>query len=450
MLFREGSQLNGLLSEADWGLDSTSMSHDITHFAQTNYRHDERVFGIKQADRRLHMYVLGKTGSGKSTLIKNLVAQDIQHGHGVGVIDAHGDLIKDILHLCPTGRTNDVVYFDPADHDHPIGFNILESVAPQQRPLVASQVISVFRNIWQDSWGPRLEYILYNSVTSLLDSEGNTLLGIPRLLTDEKFRDRVVRQVKNPVVKNFWINEYDRYSSNFKQEAIAPVLNKVGQFLADPQIRNIVGQPKNKIDMGFMMDNRRILLCNLSKGSIGDDKTRLLGSLLVTKLFLAALKRTTQPEEERRDFYLYIDECQNLSTEIFASILSEARKYRLNLILAHQYLEQIPKEIKSAILGNVGTLITFRLGLEDALELENEFKAKFTVADLENIGKHQIYLKLAIDGVTSQPFSARTILPKIGQDFRNNVEGIIKTSRQKYGIPREIVEDKINRWLGVK
>lgn len=425
------------------------MSQDITYFAETDFRNDNRVFGIKRADRRLHTYIIGKTGVGKSTLIKNLVAQDIQNGHGVGVIDPHGQLIEDILNFCPSWRTNDIVYFDPSD-DYPIGFNILESVETQHRPLVASQVISVFRNIWQDSWGPRLEYILYNSVASLLDSEGSTLLGIPRLLTDENFRQRVVKQVRNPIVKNFWLTEYDRYSVNFKQEAIAPVLNKVGQFLADPQVRNIVGQPKSKIDMGFMMDNRRILLCNLSKGKIGEDKTRLLGSLIVTKLFLAALKRTTQTEEKQQDFFLYLDECQNLTSEIFASILSEARKYRLSLILANQYLQQIPKEIKSAILGNVGTLIVFRLGSEDALELESEFRAKFKATDLENIGKHQIYLKLAIDGVSSQPFSAKTILPKTSQNFRNNVDGIIRTSRQKYGVHKEIVEDKINRWLGVK
>lgn len=425
------------------------MSQDITYFAKTDYRNEEQVFGIKRADRRLHMYLIGKTGVGKSTLIKNLVAQDIHNGHGVAVIDPHGQLIEDVLAFCPSQRTHEIVHFDPAD-DYPIGFNILESVEICHRPLVASQIISVFRNIWQDSWGPRLEYILYNSVASLLDSEGNTLLGIPRLLTDDNFRQRVIRQVRNPLVRSFWLNEYEKYNLNFKQEAIAPVLNKVGQFLADPQIRNIVGQPQSGIDLGFMMDNRRILLCNLSKGRIGEDKTRLLGSLIVTKLFLAALKRTTQPEEARQDFYLYIDECQNLTSEIFASILSEARKYRLNLIIGHQYLQQIPKEIKSAILGNVGTLIVFRLGSEDALELESEFKAKFQAADLENIGKHQIYLKLAIDGVTSRPFSAKTILPQVSQGFKSNKENIIKTSRQKYGLHREIVEAKINRWLGVK
>lgn len=449
-MFREDFQLSGILSDQKWGLDRILMSQDITHIAHTDFRNEERLFGIKKADRRLHCYIVGKTGVGKSTLIKNLVAQDIQNGHGVGVIDPHGDLVGEILNFCPSSRTHDIVYFDPSDHEHPIGFNILESVEEHHRPLVASQVVSVFKNIWQDSWGPRLEYILYNAVTSLLDSEGNTLLGIPRLLTDEVFRHKVVKQVKNPVVRNFWLNEYEKYSTNFKHEAIAPVLNKVGQFLSDSQIRNIVGQPQSRIDMGFMMDNRRILLCNLSKGKIGEEKTRLLGSFLVTKMFLAALKRASQPEEARQDFYLYIDECQNLASEIFASILSEARKYRLNLILSHQYLEQLSKQIKSAVFGNVGTLIVFRLGSEDALEIENEFKPRFSATDLENIGKHQIYIKLAIDGVTSHPFSAKTVLPKLNHNTMNNKDNIIKTSRQKYGTPREIVENKINRWLGAK
>lgn len=428
------------------GLVSMEQEH-ISYFAQTDHRNVRKEFGIKKPDRRMHIHIIGKSGTGKSTLLKNLIIQDIRNGHGVGLIDPHGDLVGSILDCIPSHRTGDVLYLDPSDHDHPIGFNILESVDPATRPLIASHVISVFKNIWQDSWGPRLEYILYNSVASLLDYEGSTLLGIPRLLNDKDFRAKVIQKIKDPIVKNFWLAEYEQYSQEFQKEAIAPILNKVGQFLTSAPIRNIVGQSKTKMDFGFMMDNQRVLLCDLSKGKIGEDKTSLLGSLIVTKLFLAALQRAKQPESERKDFYLYIDECQDLASSIFASILSEARKYRLNLILAHQYLDQLPLSVKQSIFGNVGTLITFRLGSSDAMELAKEFAPVFNSIDLENLSKHQIYLKMAIDGMTCRPFSAGTLPARTPERNENNRANIIKSSREKFGMKKEIIEDKINRWL---
>ena len=416
----------------------------ITYFAKTDFRKESKPFGIKQADRRLHMHILGKTGTGKSTLLKNIIIQDIQQGRGVCVIDPHGDLVEDILNYIPPHRTGDVVYFNPADQDFPVGFNVLENVEPNVRPLIASQVVSIFKNIYKDSWGARLEYILHNSILSLLDYENCSLLAIQRLLSDKDFRSQVVSKIQDPIIKNFWYKEFDNYNSDFRQEALSPIQNKVGQFLTSSPVRNIVGQIKSKLDMRFIMDNKRILICNLAKGEIGEDKTQLLGSLIVTKIFLSALKRADQPEESRKDFYLYIDECQNLATPILASILSESRKYRLNLTLTNQYLDQIPNEIKKSILGNVGTLISFRLGTPDAVELEKEF-APFNAIDLENIGLHQIYLKMAIDNMVSRPFSAIT-LPPTAMENKNNRENIIKTSREKYGIRREIIEDKINRW----
>jgi len=315
------------------------------------------------------------------------------------------------------------------------------------RPLVASSLISVFKNIWSDSWGPRLEYILYNAVSALLDYESSTLLGIPRLLEDKNFRAQVIEKIQDPIVKNFWLQEYEKYSPDFRKEAISPIQNKVGQFLTSAPIRNILSQVKSKIEMGFIMDNQRIFLCNLAKGKIGEDKTNLLGSLIMTKIFLAGLKRVEQREDSRKDFFLYIDECQSFATNILGSMLSEARKYRINLTLTHQYLGQLSEEVKKSIIGNVGTLISFRLGSHDACELEKEFSPEFKIEDLENLEKYQIYLKLLIDGLPSRTFSAETLPPAKPNKNESNKENIIKSSRQKYGTERELIEDKINRWL---
>ncbi len=422
----------------------------ITNIAETDFRHTHRVFGIGPEDRRTHTWVLGKTGVGKSTLLKNLIIQDLRRGHGVAVIDPHGELVQGLLDYIPKERTWETIYFNPADQEFPIGFNILEQVAPELRPLVASHVISVFKNIWADSWGPRTEYLLHNAVISLLDVPGSTLLSIPRLLADKDFRARVVAQVHDPVVRTFWLQEYEAYSSDLRKEAISPIQNKVGQFLTSYPIRNIVGQVTSKISMGFTMENQRILLCDLAKGKLGDSATSLLGSLLVTKIFLAALRRVDQPEAERKDFYLYIDECQSLASTILAPILSEARKYRLNLVISNQYIAQLDREeITPAILGNVGTLISFRLGADDAYYLAREFAPEVSAQDLEGTGKYQMYIKLAVNGLTTRPFSARTLAPSEHLSGEQNRETIIKACQQKYGTPRHVIEDKITRWFGM-
>ncbi len=420
---------------------------ETTIFASTNFRNMDRRFGIKTDDRRRHMYLIGKTGMGKTTVIENMVISDIRAGRGIALVDPHGDLVEKVLEFIPSYRINDVIYFNPADTDHPIGFNVLESVDPNQRHLVASGLMGVFTKIWEGVWSARMEYILNNCILALLEYPGSTMLGISRILVDKKFRLKVLDRVADPVVKAFWKDEYAAYNERFRNEAIAPIQNKVGQFLSSAIIRNIVGQPKSTIDLRQLMDNKKILLLNLAKGRVGEDSSALLGAMMITRLQLAAMSRVDIPEDERQDFYLYVDEFQNFATESFASILSEARKYRLNLIIAHQYIEQLSEEVMGAVFGNVGTLVCFRVGASDAEFLAKEFFPTFTEEDLLNISKFNIYLKLMIDGVASQPFSATTLPPVDG--ITNNRDKVIRVSRERYSKPKEIVEEKIVRWSGV-
>ncbi|OGY89300.1 MAG: hypothetical protein A3B30_03745 [Candidatus Komeilibacteria bacterium RIFCSPLOWO2_01_FULL_52_15] len=423
----------------------------ITVFAATNFRNKQQRFGIKREDRRRHMYLIGKTGMGKSQLLENMAIQDIRNGNGVAVVDPHGDMIERILRFVPRERINDVVYFNPADLEYPIAFNVLEKVSPEQRHLVASGLIGVFKKIWADSWGPRLEYVLHNAISALLEYPSSTLLGIMRMLTDKNFRKRVIMKVNDPVVKAFWVDEYSKYPDRFQAEAIAPIQNKVGRFLTSSLMRNIVGQVASTINIREIMDREKIFLINLSKGRVGEDNSSLLGALLITKMQLAAMSRVDVPETERRDFYLYVDEFQNFATESFAGILSEARKYRLNLVLAHQYIAQLindaNSQVRDAVFGNIGTLITFRVGAADAEFMEPEFEPQLTMNDLVNLPKYHVYLKLMIDGVTSNAFSATTLPPyTIPEDSAEVVEKIIKSSRERYAKPREVIEDKIIRW----
>ncbi len=420
---------------------------EIESLGQTNFREQFATFGIKPNDRRHHIYIIGKTGTGKSTLIKNMVIQDLRLGHGVALIDPHGDLVEDLLHFIPKSRSNEVAYLNPADTQNPIGINLLETKNDDEKHLVASSLISVFRHLWKDFWGPRLEHILYNSVLAVMDTPGQTLLGVYRLLVDDEFRKRIVAQVKDPIVKMFWTEDYENYDPRFRKEIIAPVQNKIGQLLTSAPLRHIVGQTKSSIDLGFMMDNKRILLANLSKGKLGEDKSNLLGSAIVTKLYLSALERQNIAEEERRDFYLYIDEFQNFSTDIFPSILSEARKYRLNLNIAHQYLYQLPEGIKHAVFGNVGTILAFRVGSYDAKELVEEMTPVFTREDLEQLENHHLLLRLMIDGKMSRAFSAITMppIPKDGNEADR--ETILRVSRERYSVPRDIIEEKIKDWF---
>ncbi len=419
---------------------------EICLFAQTNFRNQMRRFGVKLDDRRRHMYIIGKTGMGKTTMMENMVLHDIYAGHGVGVVDPHGDFAEKILDYIPSNRINDVVYFNPADVEFPIGFNILEVKSEEQKHLVASGLMAIFKKIWPDVWSARMEYILNNTLLALLDYPNSTLLGINRLLADKKYRKKVVRQLKDPVVKAFWENEFANYPDRYMTEAVAPIQNKIGQFLSASVIRNMVAQVKSTIDIREIMDSKKIFIMNLSKGRIGEDNSRLLGGMLVTEIQLAAMERVDTPEAERKDFFLYVDEFQNFATPSFANILSEARKYRLSLILAHQYVAQLDEVVSDAVFGNVGTIVSFRVGAADAEELAKEYAPVFTEEDIVNLAKYQIYLKLMIDGVASQPFSAMT-MPPIGSPT-GSLDKVIRVSRERYGKPRADIEDKIMRWSG--
>lgn len=428
------------------------MNNDTTIFAETNFRNQRVKFGIKAEDRRKHVYIIGKTGMGKTTLLENMAIQDIQKGRGVGIVDPHGEFAEKMLDFVPSQRINDVVYFNPADLEYPIAFNAIEKVDLEHRHLVASGLIGVFNKIWIDSWGPRLEYVLRNAILALLEYPGSTLLGIMRILVDKNYRKKVIDRITDPVVKSFWVEEFTKYPDRFMAEAVAPIQNKVGQFLTSPLIRNIVGQTKSSINLREVMDNQKILIMNLSKGKIGEDNSALLGAMLITRLQLAAMSRVDIPEEERKDFYLYVDEFQNFSTESFANILSEARKYRLDLILAHQYIGQLIHEqntiVRDAVFGNVGTMICFRVGAIDAEFLEKEFIPEFELNDLVNLGFANIYLKLMIDGVASRPFSATTLSP-FPKPEKSHKEKIIKVSQERYTCKRSEVEQKIAKWSGV-
>lgn len=418
--------------------------NEIAVFAETNFRNQRRRFGIKTDDRRRHTYIIGKTGMGKTNLLENLVYNDIMAGHGIGIVDPHGDFAEKILDFVPSHRINDVVYMNPSDVDYPLAFNILETVDETHKHLIASGLMGVFKKIWPDVWSARMEYILNNTVLALLDYPGSTLLGINRMLADASFRKRVIAKIHDPVVKSFWVNEFARYNERYASEAIAPIQNKVGQFLSASIIRNIVGQVKSTIDVREIMDTGKIFIMNLAKGRIGEDNSRLLGGMLITKIQLAAMERVDTLEPDRRDFYLYVDEFQNFATESFSNILSEARKYRLNLVVAHQYIEQLDEKVAAAVFGNVGTIIAFRVGGADSLKLVQEFTPRFTEEDLVNLTKYTVYLKLMIDGVASDPFSA-AILPPLSQTHGNH-DKVVAVSRERYASARDIVEDKISRW----
>lgn len=419
---------------------------DITLFAETTFRNQFKRFGIKRDDRRRHMYLIGKTGMGKSTILENMIVEDIRAGAGLAVVDPHGDLAEKVLQFIPSDRINDVIYFNPADMNHPIAFNVVEHVDSHLRHLVASGLIGVFQKLWADSWGPRLEYILRNAILAVLDYPGSTLLAVTRMLSDKAFRKKVIEKIEDPVVKAFWVNEFASYNDKFASEAVSPIQNKVGQFLSSSLIRNIVGQVNSSIDMRQIMDEGKILILNLSKGRIGEDNSALLGAMMITKIQLAAMSRVDIEEKTRKDFYLYVDEFQNFTSDSFANILSEARKYRLNLILAHQYIEQLSETVKFAVFGNVGTLIVFRVGAADAEALAPEFTPVFTEEDIVNLPKYEIYLKLMIDGMASEPFSARGLPPLREDEKTGNEEKVIKVSRERYAKKKEVVEEKILRW----
>lgn len=415
---------------------------DITPIGITNWRNQRQPFGIKDQDRLGHIYVIGKTGVGKSTLLLNMAISDIQRGKGLCIIDPHGDMAETILNYIPQERIDDVIYFNPKDLEHPIAFNPLKAVHPNYHYLVASGLISTFKKIWADSWGPRLEYILRFALLTLLEYPDATLLDIQPLLTDTLFRNKVLSYVINHHTLSFWKNEFDKYSPALRSEAITPILNKTGVFLTSIPLRNIVGQKTNSLRMQQVLDEGKILIANLSKGELGEDASSILGSILITSIQLAALFRSTQPEHERVPFYLYVDEMHSFISLSFADILAEARKYKLSLFLTHQYIDQLHEKIRSAIFGNVGTIISFRIGAEDAEHLAKEFHPEFDESDFVNLPRYSMYLKLMIDGATSRPFSALSKeLPAIQQSYRQE---IITHSNQQYGRKREKVEKEIN------
>lgn len=408
---RKDARLHGQRVERHDEAVPFEADNPITYFARTNCRRPHRVFGIKRRDRRSHMLAIGKTGTGKSTLLATLVEQDIRNGEGLALIDPHGDLVERVLASIQEVRKSDLIYFDVPDLAHPLGFNPLESVAPEKRALAASGLLEVFKKLWAESWGPRLEHILRNALLALFDQPEATLADVLRLLADKDFRKTVALKISNRQVYEFWMREFEGYPAHFRAEVIAPIQNKVGAFLANPLLNRILTQPKSAFNLRQVMDDGKILLVNLAKGKIGEDTAALLGALLTTQMGLAALSRAEVPESERRDFYCYLDEFPTYTTLSMAAMLSELRKYRLNLVLAHQHLSQLELEVRDAILGNVGTIISLRVGVQDAEILEKEFFPGVTVTDLVSLPNFNFFIKLMIDGAVSQPFSAETLGP---------------------------------------
>jgi hypothetical protein len=383
------------------------MQDDITLIGQMDHRSDRRRFGIKREDRFLHTYIIGKTGTGKSTLLGNLATQDLSGGSGFALIDPHGDLVE-ALHREAARIGREVIYLDATNPNQPYGYNPLRHVRADRIPLAASGLLEVFKKMWSDAWGVRMEHILRNALYALLEQKNATLSDIPRLFRDRAYRKTVAASLHNEPVRLFWEKEFERYSFAYRADGVASIQNKIGAFLADPVMRRILTEPKEAISLRRIMDEGKVLLVNLGKGRIGEDSSALLGGLLVTTIGLAAYSRADTPPQNRRDFVVYVDEFQSFTTLAVANMLSELRKYRVGLTMAHQYLFQLEPEIRHAVLGNAGTLISFRLGAEDAGYVSREFDGRFEVGDLLNLENRHIYLKLMIDGQPSKPFSATT------------------------------------------
>jgi hypothetical protein len=402
---------------------------EINFFANTIFKNKPTNFGLKKKDRRKHLYIVGKTGAGKSTLIANMVINDIRNNEGVAIIDPHGDLTETILNYIPSYRINDIIYLNPSDTVSSFRLNPLET-GGTQKELVASGIVSIFKKLYGTSWGPRLEYILRNCILTLLEVPDSTFLDVPKLLTDKAFRDKILEKVDDSVLRNYWLNEFENMHPRLLSESISPILNKVGQFISSHVVRNIIGSPKSSIDLEKIMNEGKILLLNLSQGKLGEDNSALLGAMIITKIQLAAMNRVDLAENERKDFYLYVDEFQNFATTSFIKILSEARKYRLNLIMANQYMAQVPEDIRAAIFGNIGTLLSFIVGAQDAVYLSKEFGERFKEEDLLALGNFQILTKLSIDGLTTAPFLAQTL--PLPQSITQNREKAVKASQERY------------------
>lgn len=421
---------------------------ELSAFGVTNFRGNNTPFGIKRTDRGRHLYIVGQTSVGKSGLLELLTLSDVYYNQGFGVIDPHGDYASDILRYIPANRIHDVVYFNPADRDFPVGFNPLEVSDPNLKNHISSELVGVLKRMFE-SWGPRLEYILRYTILALLDYPNSTMLDITRMLTEKRFRDKVIRMVQDPVVRNFWINEFGSWNEKFQTEAVAPVLNKVGAFTANPLIRNIIGQPKSTFNVREVMDKGQILIVNLSRGLVGEDNAAILGAMLVTKIQLAAMSRADIPNlADRRPFYLYVDEFQNFATDSFAVILSEARKYGLYLTVANQYVSQMTPTVRDAVFGNVGSLIAFRVGADDAHILQRYFEPQFEASDMIQLNNRHFVATLSIDGERSPAFSGTTLSIPSTQ-FDNSAQ-IIESSRRQYGSARRDIEKMVEQATSTK
>ena len=409
---------------------SEEEKQNINFFAKTLFHNKETIFGIKEKDRWRHIWTVGKTGTGKSTMIANMAIDDLKKDRGVAVIDPHGDLAELLLEYIPSHRINDTIYFNPADRDFPVAINPLEVHNREDAELVVSGLMSIFTKVWANVWSARMEYILRNTFMTLAETPNRTLEDTLKILSSQSFRNKILDKIDDKALIQFWKEEFEQMPPQLQKEAISPIQNKVGQFVTSPMIRRIIGSETSSIKLDDVMNERKILIANLSQGRLGEDNAALLGAMLITKFQLAAMHRVDIPEEERVPFYLYVDEFQNFATESFIKILSEARKYRLALFLANQYMAQIPTEVTKAILGNAGSLVTFTSGAEDAAILHKEFAEVFSENDLVNLQRFQIAIKLMIDSYTSRPFLAGTLpLP----DSKNkNREKVIRVSRERY------------------
>jgi hypothetical protein len=414
-------------------------------FGETNFQNVKVNFGIKTSDRRRHLYIAGKSGTGKTKLLELLISSDLQAGRGVIFLDPHGDSAKEILNFIPESRIKDVVYFDPTDLEYPIGFNPMEGVGEFEfKQNIVSGFIAIFKKLFGLNWNERFEHVLRYTTLALLEYPSASVMAIPRMLTDNLFRQEVISYISDPLVKKFWTTEFAAWNEQFASQAIVPIINKIGQFVANPMIRNIVGQAKTGFSLEEIMNKEKIFIANLPIGKLGEENSALLGSMLVTKIWQTAMARTSIPEENRKDCFFYVDEFQNFATTAFANVLSEARKYRLDLTIAHQYIQQLPDEVRATIFGNVGNLIAFRVGGEDAQILVKEFEPVFSVNDFLNLDIRNFLIKMSVDGQTSQPFSAVTIT--LNRPPVNKVQKIINSSRRQWAKTRSQVEKEIREW----
>ena len=418
------------------------VQNEAAFYAKTNFRGSNRLFGIKYPDRRRHLYIIGKSGTGKSKLLESLILDDIRMNKGVVVLDPHGDLIQNIIKFIPEHRLKDTIHFNVPDLDYPVPFNPLGGVELDMKQQMTQGFIEVFKKFFGADWSPKIEHVFRYTVLALLDYKNSTVVGMMKMLTNRKYRQKVIPEIQDSVVKHFWANEFSSWSEKFDNEAILPLVNRLGQFLSNHIIRNIVAQPKNKIDFNRVIKDKKVLLIEMSRGKLGEENSALLGAMLITKIYQTAMMQAKLPEEQRKDCYLYIDEFQNFATETFENILSESRKYKLNLTLSHQYLGQVPEDIKSTVFGNVGSMISFRVGADDGTYLANEFQPIFGVDDFINLGVREILVKQSVDGQVTPPFSAYTkdvpLKPKIDMSQK-----VIDFSRKNYATPKAEVNELI-------